>query len=81
MILMILVSLKNVKKYSHVIAQQLPQRLKSTLFEIFYTLQVPFGHPPFENFQRTLNLAFEANSTLAREDETKIVKITHSVFL
>ena len=27
-------SLENVKKYSHVVAQ-LPQRLKSTLFEIF----------------------------------------------
>ena len=34
MIFMILVSLENVKKYSHVVAR-LPQRLKSTLFEIF----------------------------------------------
>ena len=33
-IFMILVSLENVKKYSHVVAR-LPQRLKSTLFEIF----------------------------------------------
>ena len=41
---MILVSLENVKKYSHVVAR-LPQRLKSTLFEIFSTLRVPFGHP------------------------------------
>ena len=51
LIFMILVSLENVKKYSHVVAR-LPQRLKSTLFEIFFytlgTLWVPFGHPPFE---------------------------------
>ncbi len=38
LIFMILVSLENVKKYSHVVAQ-LPQRLKSTLFEIFSTLR------------------------------------------
>ena len=29
-------------------------------------------------FQKTLILAFEANSALSRENETKIVKITHS---
>ena len=40
LIFMILVSLENVKKYSHV-AVRLPQRLKSMLFEIFSTLQVP----------------------------------------
>ena len=32
-----------------------------------------------KKFQKTLILAFEANSTLSRENETKIVKITHSV--
>ena len=32
-------------------------------------------------FQKTLILAFEANSALSRENETKIVKITHSVGL
>ena len=32
-------------------------------------------------FQKMLILAFEANSTLSRENETKIVKITHSVGL
>ena len=42
LIFMILVSLEKVKKYS--------QRLKLTLFEIFSTLRVPFGHPPFEIF-------------------------------
>ena len=75
---MILVSLENVKKYSHVVAR-LPQRLKSTLFEIFSTLWVPFGHPPFEKItNNALILAFEANSALSRGNETKIVKITHS---
>ena len=39
MIFMILVSFENVKKYSHVVAR-LPQRLKSTLFEIFSTLHL-----------------------------------------
>ena len=29
-------------------------------------------------FQKTLILAFEANSALSHENETKIVKITHS---
>ena len=29
-------------------------------------------------FQKTLILAFEANSALSRENETKIEKITHS---
>ena len=47
LIFMILVSFENVKKYSHVVAR-LPQRLKSTLFEMFSTLWIPFGHPPFE---------------------------------
>ena len=80
MIFMILVSLQNVTKYSHVVAR-LPQRLKSTLFEIFSTLRVPFG--PLgtlrsKKFQTTLILAFEANSALSRENETKIVKITYS---
>ena len=31
-------------------------------------------------FQKMLSLAFEANSALFRENETKIVKITHSVW-
>ena len=53
---MILVSLENVKKYSHVVAR-LPQRLKSTLFEIFSTLQVPFGHPPFEKISNNVDFS------------------------
>ena len=38
----ILVSLENVTKYTHVVAQ-LPQRLKSTLFEIFSNGGCPKG--------------------------------------
>ena len=56
LIFMILVSLENVKKYSHVVAQ-LPQRLKSTLFEIFSTLRVPFGHPPFEKISNNVDFS------------------------
>ena len=44
-------------------------------------LQVSFGEPPLEFFfQKTLILAFKAHSKskLSRENETKIVKITHS---
>ena len=48
----------------------------------------PFGAAPFEiisknvdfSLSKTLILAFEANSALPRENETKIVKITHSAF-
>ena len=36
---------------------------------------------PFEKFQKPLILAFEANSALSRENETKIVKITQSVYM
>ena len=53
LIFMILVSLENVKKYSHV-AALLPQRLKSMLFEIFSTLQVPFGQVLFWGERHTV---------------------------
>ena len=53
------------------VVAQLPQRLKSTFFEKFSSL-------PSKKFQKTLILAFEANSALSLENETKIVKITHS---
>ena len=56
LIFMILVSLENVKKYSHVVAR-LTHRLKSTLFEIFSTLRVPFGHPPFEKFSNNVDFS------------------------
>ena len=50
-------------------------------FEIFSSLGWPFKGPlHLKKFQQTLILAFEANSAaLSRENETKIVKITHSV--
>ena len=65
---------------AHVVAR-LPQRPKSLLFEIFSTLRVPFG--PLgtlrsKKFQTTLILAFEANSALSHENESKFVKITYS---
>ena len=53
---MILVSLENVKKYSHVVAR-LPQRLKSTLFEIFSILRVPFRHPPFKKISNNVDFS------------------------
>ena len=61
-IFMILVSLENVKKYSHVVAR-LPQRLKSMLFEIFSTLRYPSGTLRLKKFQTMLILAFLANSS------------------
>ena len=56
---------------------RLPQRLKSTFFAILHSAG-PFGAAPFEKIKKMLILAFEANSALSRENETKIVKITHS---
>ena len=44
----------------------LPQRLKSKFFEIFSSLIVPFGNHTLDFFfQKTLILAFEANSVLS----------------
>ena len=69
---MILVSLENVKNAFWVLAR-LPQRLKSTFFENFSNSASPFS-------SKTLILAFEANSALSYENETKIVKITNSAY-
>ena len=63
LIFMILVSLENVKKYSHVIAW-LPQRLKSMLFEIFSTLRVPFEHPPFEKISNNIDFSIWDNQCI-----------------
>ena len=60
------------------VVARLPQRLKSTLFEIFSHSTDPFWAALLKKFQTTLILAFEANSALSRKNETKIVKITHS---
>ena len=46
--------------------------------ENFSSLRWPPWAAPFEKFPKTLILAFEANSALSRENETQIVKITHS---
>ena len=43
MIFMILVSLENVKKCAFKVVARLPQRLKSTLFEIFSNGAAPKG--------------------------------------
>ena len=59
------------------VVARLPQRLKLTLFEIFLTPLAPSGPLHSKKFQ-TLILAFDANSALSCENETKIVKITHS---
>ena len=75
---MILVSHENVKNVFWVVAR-LPQRLKSMFFEIFISLRWPLrSHSVQKNLKKTLILAFEANSALSHENETKIVKITHS---
>ena len=55
-IFMILVLLENVTIYSLVVAR-LPQRLKSMLFEIFSSLRVPFGHPPFEKISNNIDFS------------------------
>ena len=69
--------LKISKKLFWVVAR-LSQRLKSTLFEIFSHSAGPERPLRLKIFQTTLILAFEANSALSRENETKIGKITHS---
>ena len=60
------------------VVAQLPQTLKSTLFEIFSHSTGPFGAAPFEKFSINVDFSFEANSALSQENETEIVKITHS---
>ena len=39
------------------VVARLPQRLKSTLFEIFSILRVPFGHPPFEKISNNVDFS------------------------
>ena len=47
-------------------------------WNFFFTPLAPSGVLRLKIFQKTMILAFEANSALSRENETKIVKITHS---
>ena len=44
----------------------------------FFLTAGSFGAAPLKKIQTSLILAFEANSALSWENETKIVKITHS---
>ena len=76
-IFMILVSLENVKKCV-LGGCTITSKTKIKFFEIFSHSAGPFEAAPFEKFQKTLILAFEANSELSRKNETKIVKIKHS---
>ena len=55
-------------------------KAKINVFWNFY-FAGSFGPLHSEKFQKTLILAFEANSALSRENENKIVKITHSELL
>ena len=64
-------------KNVHWVVAQLPQRLKSTFYENFSYSAGPFGAAPFEKISNKVDFSLEANSTLY--NETKIVKITHSV--
>ena len=53
-------------------------KTKINVFWYFSLFRFLFGNPPLEIFKKTtLILAFEANNALSRENETKIVKITH----
>ena len=69
------------------VVARLPQRLKINVFwNFFFTPLAPsrplhlkfFKKTLILAFQKMLILAFEANSALSHENETKIVKITHS---
>ena len=51
--------------------------LADTDTDILYP-RVPSGPFRLKKFKKTLILAFEANRALSHENETKIVKITHS---
>ena len=50
----------------------------NVFWKIFFTPLDPSGLLRSKKFQKMLILAFEANSALSHENETKIVKITHS---
>ena len=60
------------------VVARLHQRLKSRFFENFLHSAGPFGTAPLKKIKKTLILAFEANSALSHENETKIVTIAHS---
>ena len=51
------------------------------LLKSFWIERFRRSQPSQKKFQKTLILAFEANSALSCENETKIVKITHSAYV
>ena len=51
----------------------------NVFWNFFFTPLAPSGPLHLKKFQKTLILAFEANSALSHESETKFVKITHIV--
>ena len=67
------------------VVARLPQRLKSTFFEKFSSLHWPLRDPSgpvcSKKNSKTLILAFEADNAFSCENETKILKITHSADL
>ena len=52
--------------------------LKMSKNELWVVARLPQSQRSEKIFQKTLILAFEANSALSHENKTKIVKITHS---
>ena len=75
---MILVSLENVKNVFWMVAR-LPQRLKSTFFEKISHSTGSFGTTILKKNSKSVDFSlFEANSALSCENETEIMKITHS---
>ena len=74
---MILVSLENVKNCS-LGGCTITSNAKINVFETNSHFGGYAGPLHSKKFQKTLILAFEANSALSRKNETKIVKITHS---
>ena len=77
-IFMILVSLENVKKCA-LGGCTITTKTKINIFgKNFFTPLAPSGPLRSKKYKKLLILAFEANSALSHENETKIVKITHS---
>ena len=60
----------------YVVAGLLPQRLKSTYFEIsLHSGRVSFGDPPLEIFSKMLILTIEANNALSCQNDGLFFRI------
>ena len=75
-IFMILVSLENVKKCVLSGCTITSKTKINVVWNFFLTPLTLLGPLRSKKFQTTLILAFEANSALSHENDTKIVKIT-----